>query len=46
LWVGTSSLYALRDRHDGEVLEESLAGWFCPFNNKVPNFPKDKAADP
>ena len=28
LWAGTSTLYALRDRHDGEVLEESLAGWF------------------
>lgn len=28
LWAGTSTLYALRDRHDGEVLEESFAGWF------------------
>jgi hypothetical protein len=28
LWAGTSTLYALRDRRDGEVLEESFAGWF------------------
>ena len=28
LWAGTSTLYALRDRHDGEVLQESFAGWF------------------
>jgi len=28
LWAGTSTLYAVRDRHDGEVVEESLAGWF------------------
>ncbi|MCU1298954.1 MAG: metal-dependent hydrolase [Acidobacteriaceae bacterium] len=28
LWAGTSTLYALRDRHDGEVLQGSFAGWF------------------
>jgi hypothetical protein len=28
LWAGTSSLYALRDHHGGEVLNPSMAGWF------------------
>jgi glyoxylase-like metal-dependent hydrolase (beta-lactamase superfamily II) len=28
LWAGTSTLYALRDGHNGEILEESFAGWF------------------
>jgi hypothetical protein len=28
LWAGASTLYALRDRHSGEVLHDSIAGWF------------------
>jgi glyoxylase-like metal-dependent hydrolase (beta-lactamase superfamily II) len=28
LWAGTSSLYALRDRHGGEPHHASMAGWF------------------
>jgi hypothetical protein len=28
LWASTSSLYALRDRHGGEALHASMAGWF------------------
>ena len=28
LWAGTSTLYASRDRHGGEVFHESIAGWF------------------
>jgi glyoxylase-like metal-dependent hydrolase (beta-lactamase superfamily II) len=28
LWAGTSALYALRDRHGGEVFHDSIAGWF------------------
>ena len=30
LWAGTNSLYAPRDPHDGEVLPDSMAGWFKP----------------
>jgi D-isomer specific 2-hydroxyacid dehydrogenase-like protein len=26
--AGATTLYALRDRHDGEVLEQSFAAWF------------------
>ena len=28
LWAGTSTLYASRDRHGGEVFHDSIAGWF------------------
>ena len=28
LWAGTSTLYALRDRHSGEVFHDSITGWF------------------
>jgi glyoxylase-like metal-dependent hydrolase (beta-lactamase superfamily II) len=30
LWAGTSSLYPSRDSHGGEVLPDSVAGWFKP----------------
>ena len=28
LWAGTSTLYALRDRHGDEIFHDSIAGWF------------------
>ncbi len=28
LWAGASALYASRDRHDGEVFDDSIAVWF------------------